>query len=296
MHPNVSDVAVVELPHKLQKYSFMGAFRPFTYPVALSTCLIGVLSAWWDGSLVTLNAILVLLGGFLLQAGVNLINDYADLDEFERSPETEVMERLIRRNFSIGMVCFALAIPIGLYLAVDRSLELLWLFVLGLIGALGYTMKPLNYKARGLAVVMVFWLMGVLMVCGSYVAAGGSLNPKIFCLSLPISCLVSLLLLSNEMRDYESDVELGLNTLTVRMGYSNSIRLYYALMAAPIVLTLLYALAGWVTHLWLLVVVLPFMWMPTRYLSYPAGQRRLLTPGTGRMVLVFGLVFCFMLQ
>jgi len=273
-----------------KKYSFLHALRPFSFGVALTTCLIGITAAWHEGVLVPLNGLLVLVGGLLLQAGVNLINDYADIEQLQRMGRTDAIDA-VRRNFRIGLGCFLLATPLGLYLVVDRSPALLGLFLLGLVGALGYTLDPINYKARGLAVVLVFWLMGVFMVVGSYIAAGGVLNGAIVARSVPISLLVSLLLLSNELRDYESDRAQGLKTLTVRAGLARSRGLYRLLLALTLFSTGMLWLAGLLETPWPLSIALPFIYRPLRYLNNPPERRRPLTPATGQLVMVFGLLF-----
>lgn len=277
------------------RYSFLHALRPFSFPVALTTCLIGLTTAWQADELIPLNAALVLLGGLLLQAGVNLINDYSDLAQLRQQPGAGQLALQVQRNFAWGLGCFLAAVPIGFYLVLDRSFDLLWLFVVGLVGALGYTLKPLNYKARGLAVVLVFWLMGVLMVSGSYVAAGGLLNRDILLLSVPISLLVSLLLLSNELRDYEADQAEGLKTLTVRIGYRAAQGLFYLLLLATLVWSLGLTWGGLLAQPWWLLAALPFGLRLHRYLTLPAGARRVLTPATGQLVMVFGLLFCLAL-
>lgn len=277
---------------ELQKYRFWRALRPFSFGVALATCLIGLTAAWHEGRLIPLNAVLVLLGGLLLQAGVNLINDYSDIEWLEAGPEAELAVQRIRRNFIIGLLCFLLAAVLGFYLVATRSFDLLWLFLLGLAGALGYTLKPVNYKSRGLGVVLVFWLMGVLMVAGAYVAGGGALNGRILLLSVPISVLVSLLLLSNELRDFEADRRQGLLTLTARAGYCFGAWLYRALLLACVLSVVALATMDMLQRPWLMVIALPFMLWPLRYLGLPAAKRRPLTPATGRLVMVFGILFC----
>ncbi|KEA63225.1 1,4-dihydroxy-2-naphthoate polyprenyltransferase [Marinobacterium lacunae] len=278
------------------KYTFLHALRPFSFGVAVTTCLIGITAAWQEGVLIPLNALLVVIGGLLLQSGVNLINDYSDIELLSGEEGSACLIAAIRRNFRAGIGCFLLATPLGLYLVADRSMALLGLFALGLAGALGYTLNPVNYKSRGLAVVLVFWLMGVFMVVGSYVAVGGVLNRAIIAQSIPISLLVSLLLLSNELRDYESDRDQGLKTLTVRAGFTQAKRLYWLLMASTLIACLVLWVSGLLATPWPLLISLPFMIRPLRYLNTSAEQRRPLTPATGQLVMVFGLLFCFALN
>ncbi|WP_286237346.1 prenyltransferase [Neptuniibacter halophilus] len=271
------------------KYQFWRALRPFSFSVALVVCLTGVLAAFQDGFADYVLAALVLSAGLLLQAGVNLINDYSDLD----LPGLDACQhKLIRRNFSLGLVCFLLAAGIGLYLISASGLVLLWLSLTGLIGALGYTLEPINYKRRGLAVALVFWLMGVLMVLGSYYALSAQLSWRAFYLSLPVSLFTSLLLLSNELRDYESDRDHGIATLSVRLGFVRAAWLYRSGLVMLVVLVLWLTASDILPTAYWTLLSLPVVVLPLRHLQKAAPERVALTPETGRAFLCFGLCYC----
>lgn len=276
----------------LGKYAFIRALRPFSFPVALVTCLIGILLAALQQPIDLISAVLVLVGGVLLQAGVNLINDHADIRLLRQQPGQEGLINAIRYNFRCGMLCFLLAAVIGFHFVVEQGMGFLLLCVLGLVGALGYTLSPVNYKSRGLGVVLVFWLMGVLMIAGSALAMGAQLNTALLLQTVPVSLLVSLLLLSNELRDYESDRQDGLHTLTVRIGYAASVRLYLILLAsAYLMAVVLLALGLLPGALWLLPSLL-LVFKPVRLLRAASDHRRPLTPATARLLLGFGGLFC----
>ncbi len=280
-------------PQSLDKYRFTKALRPFSFPVAIIACLVGIVAAYADGVWQPISVALILVAGVLLQAGVNLINDHTDLPLIIGSDSQQIAARKqISINFKVGLLCFTLAATIGLYLIVQTGIPLLVISVLGLLGALGYTVAPLNYKNRGLGVVMVFWLMGVLMITGSYLAAGASFDPKIIWLSLPVSFLVSLLLLSNELRDYERDQRDGLKTLTVRMGYRFSSSLYIVLIVATLLSSLILKTFGYLSYIWPLLIILLLALPPLRMLKVSAEKRHKITPLTARLLLGFGAVFC----
>ncbi|SMR73167.1 1,4-dihydroxy-2-naphthoate octaprenyltransferase [Marinobacterium sediminicola] len=279
-------------PQDLGKYAFFRALRPFSFPVALVTCLIGILLAAQQQWIDPVEAVMVLIGGVLLQAGVNLINDHADIKLLRQQSQDGRRIEAIRRNFRVGMLCFLLAAAIGFHFVIERGLGFLLLCLLGLIGALGYTVSPINYKNRGLGVILVFWLMGVLMIAGSAVALGASISLALALHTLPVSLLVSLLLLSNELRDYETDRRDGLQTLAVKIGYQPAVRIYFGLMAAAyLVVALLMALGLLPGAFWLL-LSLPLALKPVGLLQAPAGQRGPLTPATARLLLGFGVLFC----
>ncbi|MCU7885624.1 MAG: prenyltransferase, partial [Candidatus Thiodiazotropha sp. (ex Lucinoma annulata)] len=210
------------------KYTFLGAMRPFSLVVAIATCGLGISLALIDHGEDGWLAWLVLTAGLLLQIAVNLINDYPDLENATLDLATQ---RSIRRNAKIGWAVMLLAVAIGLYMVSIRGYPLLLLGLVGVAGAWGYTGGKVNYKQRGLGIILVFLLMGVLLIGGSYYVLTGRYTMEVFWLSLPFSLLSSLLLLSNELRDFESDRDAGIRTLIVRIGYDSGVRLYYLLVS-----------------------------------------------------------------
>lgn len=271
------------------KYQLIRALRPFSLPVALITCLVGIVAASEFPGFSVLLAGIVLTAALVLQAGVNLINDYADLDAV-----TDLqVSALIRRNFRYGLGCFAIATALGLYLVTQTGVELLWLFLLGLAGALGYTLEPVNFKRRGLAVVLVFWLMGVLMVAGSYYILAGTVTAEIVWQSVPVSLITSLLLLANELRDEASDRDAGIGTLTVRIGYHYAVSLYRLMLIGVFVTSAGLWHSGLLSQGWW-ALSLP---VAAVLLTVPDSGKSLdrLPPLTGRFFLLFGLLYCLSL-
>ncbi|SEQ60701.1 1,4-dihydroxy-2-naphthoate octaprenyltransferase [Amphritea atlantica] len=271
------------------KYSLGRALRPFSFSVALITCLVGIVSASQQPGFSYSAAVLIILAALLLQAGVNLINDHADL---QRLSSTLARGRVVR-NFRLGLVCFLLAAVIGIYLISYAGLGLLLLLLVGLAGALGYTVEPVNFKRRGLAVILVFWLMGVLMVCGSYYILAGEVNWPLFWRSIPVSLISSLLLLANEIRDVDSDRAAGINTLTVRIGITRARTLYLLLLLSVVLVTSLLWITGVIGGIWWLASV-PLIWLLYKQQQEVQG-RASLPPASGRFFMLFGLLYCLSL-
>lgn len=274
---------------KYDKYSLGRALRPFSFSVALITCLVGIVSAANTAGFSYPVASLILLGALLLQASVNLINDHADLQYLT----DRVVRAKIVRNFRLGLGCLLAAAAIGIYLISYAGLGLLALLLVGLAGALGYTVEPVNFKRRGLAVVLVFWLMGVLMVCGSYYILAGEINWLIFWRSVPVSLISSLLLLANEIRDVTSDRDEGIRTLTVRLGLRRARMLYLALLVSVVVLAAVLWSVGAISGFWWLASV-PMIWLLYKKQQDDIG-RAMLPPASGRFFMLFGLLYCLSL-
>ena len=272
----------------MDKYQTGRALRPFSFSVALVTGLTGIVTAANIAEVSVIYAMLLLLACVLLQAGVNLINDYSDLQQYSLSDR---QQRAIRRNARYGASCFAVAALIAAYFVYLRGLPVLLLVVLGAAGALGYTLEPLNLKRRGLAVFAVFWLMGVWMVSGISYLLTAQFSWLVVLQSVPVGLLSALLLLANEIRDIEQDWRDACRTLSVRLGLPVAASLYRLLLVVlGAVCLLLWALE--VNQLiWPVICSLPLMWRLPAIARSGHWQRRKLPPLTGRFYLVFGLLY-----
>ena len=281
-------------PGAQKAFDFVTALRPFSLVVALVSCGLGIKLASPQGGTEVAIAVAVMISGLLLQCGVNLINDRADMYYLTADADkTNASRRQILRNFYAGLLCFALAAAIGVGIARQTGPAVMVVGLVGLLGAYTYTQEPFNYKRRGLGVVFVFVLMGVLMVQGAYLAVTGEFSLNVLTHSLPISCLVALLLLSNELRDYEKDAAQGIRTLTVRISLANAVRLYWSLVLAAYLITGLLIVSGDLKpSLWLM-LPLPLLPLLARHLR--AAERRPLTPDTGQFLLLFGVGYALAL-
>lgn len=274
----------------LEHYKLLNALRPFSLVVAIIACGLGILIAWNEGYTHGGIAILIMLGGILAQSGINLINDIEDLalipEEFQQQ---HAVKNMIHRNVKVGIWCFVVAALIACYLVYLQGWQLfILIFVSGLL-SLSYNIGPINFKQRGLAMIQVFLLMGILMVQGAYLAMTGHFSYSALLHSIPVSLLVSLLLLSNELRDWETDTRDNLKTLTVRIGYENGVRFYWGLVLLAYLLVGQFFMNGYIAHLYWFLIPLPLLIPINRYLH--ADERPQLTPLTGRFFFLFGLSY-----
>jgi 1,4-dihydroxy-2-naphthoate octaprenyltransferase len=274
------------------------AIRAPSLVIALVSCGLGAALAWRDGLGDTLSTILVLAAGVVLQAGVNLVNDFFEFkssrvdDKFAHlgmfGPERQLVEWFI---FLSGLAGFAAVVPAGLYLAWRSGWPFAALGAAGLVGGYAYTGEPLNYKRRGLGVPLVFFLMGVLLIAGSYYAVARTLSMRIVLLSMPVSALVSLILLANELRDFEADGRHGIRTLTVRIGYRRASVLYLILLASAYLGIGALGVTGLVPHAWIVCAAVPFAVSPTVLVFRSHERRQSIIPRVMLHHLVFGSLY-----
>lgn len=277
----------------LNHYHFLKAARPFSLVVGLVSCTLGVYLAWIEGYEYLGRAFLIAFAGVTAQAGINLINDLEDLKFIDtRQEDGRHASTAIRQNAWYGLGCFSVSITAAGYLISLHGWPLFWLITSSAITALSYNLGPINFKHRGLSMIQVFLLMGVLMVQGAYYSMSGHFSLGVLLHSIPISLLVSLLLLSNELRDWEYDSAHGVRTLTVRIGYKNATRVFWALISCSYLLAIgLLQYARPNSSSMIILLIIPLFVIKPINRAINANVRPELTPLTGRFFLLFGLSY-----
>ncbi|WP_162880748.1 prenyltransferase [Paraliobacillus sediminis] len=294
-----------DLP-KLSKqtvYDLFKATRPLSLTLALYSTTIGMVIAYHDGYLFgasylwldLLKILLVTVAGLFVQTGANLINDYFEC-EYKYRPQSMKKYRFLGKKrtvfdiiiFLIGMACFGATGLIGLILLVLTSKELFVVGILGIIGSYAYTGEPIVYKKRGLGTLLSFVLMGPLMVYGAYVVFSESFSWSPIILSLPVSLLIPALMLSNELRDFDRDKQLGIKTMTVRLGFLFGRNLYVGLLLSCYILVIIFVVLSYLPIYSLFV----FATVPLALNSYQliALNQKSLVPETNKLHLTFGLI------
>ncbi len=279
------------------------AARPFSLSLALYATWVPLALAVRDQLLPgdppgigVLRAILVTLSGLAVQAATNLINDYFE-SGIKNAPESRRRYRFLGRErgafeilvFLLALACFGFTALAGLYLVLTVTPALLWIGALGLVGGYGYTGEPVVYKRYGLGAVLSFALLGPLMNYGAWLGVGGAPSWRPVLVALPTSLLIPAMMLANEIRDVERDADLGIRTLTVRIGRGAGQALYdglliltfgWAAALVPLGLAPAATLVSW--------AALP---LALRARIRVAGRRRDAIPATNLLHLVFGALY-----
>ena len=195
------------------------ASRPWAFTASAIPICVGAAYAWLEGVFHPFLFLLTLIGGILIHAGTNYINTYGDfksgVDTVESAvtcPQLVTGEMQASHMKWVGIACFALAALIGLCLTWVVGWPLLVVGILGIIAGYMYT-DGFAYKYLGIGSIAVFFLMGPLMVWGSYFVQTGRNNWLVLLVSLPVAFLVSSILHSNDIRDIAHDEGAHIKTL-----------------------------------------------------------------------------------
>jgi 1,4-dihydroxy-2-naphthoate octaprenyltransferase len=212
---------------------FQGA-RPRTLGAAVSPVLVGTAVASRYGEVIWWRAGFCLLLAVALQVGVNYANDYSDgirgVDTQRRGPVRLTASGLAPpvRVKQAAMLSFAAGGLAGIVLAVAVDWRLVVVGAASILAAGLYSGGPKPYASSGLGEVMVLVFFGFVATCGSayvhlrrvpWLAVGAA---------VPVGLLACAILLVNNLRDVDSDREVGKRTLAVRVGKARTRVLYRA--------------------------------------------------------------------
>ncbi len=281
------------------------ASRPLSLTLALYSTTLGIVIAHLEGNLFSGNLsrdlcliFLVTIAGLAVQTATNFINDYFECEIKYVSYRSQGKKRHSflgqkRSSFDIlifilGIACFAITGIIGLYLVHLTTTRLVIIGFLGMIGGYSYTGEPIVYKKRGLGMPLSFLLMGPLMVYGSYLVFAEQFSWSPIILGMPVSLMIPMLMLSNEIRDYKRDQEWNIKTLTVRLGYKIGKSLYLLLLITSYALILLYVILGMIP----ISTLLTFLTIPLAIKSYKtvSHAKKNGVPITNKLHLSFGII------
>lgn len=267
---------------KAKARAWKEAVRPLSLTASLVPLLLGGALAFS-----TLHALhiglflLTLIGGVMIQAGTNMINDWKDADRDNENVEgirpftggsRMIQLGLVSRADMgfFGMILSGIAAIIGFYLVAVSGWGLVPLILYGLLAGLFYTSEKGKFSfinmAPGLAEFLIATTYGVLMTMGAFYVQTGYFSLQAFLISLPVALFISNVLLINQFQDAESDARSGKKTLVVRLGKLKAKNLLIASFITGYVIIALLPVLGYSTYnIYFAFLSVPFAVQAIRY-------------------------------
>jgi 1,4-dihydroxy-2-naphthoate octaprenyltransferase len=291
-----SDTSTIpaEGPRVARPRDWLAGTRPRTLPAAVVPVFIGTGVAFGYGKFSPWRAVLALVVALALQIGVNYANDYSDgirgSDERRVGPTRLVAAGLARPKqvLAAAFACFGVACVAGLVLAIFTSW---WLILVGAAAVAAgwfYTGGSHPYGYRGFGEIAVFAFFGVAAVAGTAYVQLVRFTWLELVAAIPAGLLSCALLMVNNLRDIDSDAEVGKRTLAVMLGDARSRTVYVASLLVPFAVALAMTPVRPLTALTL--IALPLAFGPIKAVRSGASGRALIAAlgQTGRLQLVFG--------
>jgi 1,4-dihydroxy-2-naphthoate polyprenyltransferase len=228
------------LPQTL--HSVFIATRPWSFAMSLISVSVGTLLAAETGPVSWAWFFLVAVGIVCFHATANVYNDYFDtlykIDQPDSPTARYRPQPILSGLFTPkgllveGIVLSVITVCIGLLLAFERSMYVLWIGLIGFLASVFYTAGPIKFKYRAWGEFFVFLMWGPLMFEGAYAVQRQALSLKVFYISIPFGVLVALVLLANNIRDIAYDSRQGIRTIGILLGSRQSLLLYAGLILA----------------------------------------------------------------
>ena len=230
--------------------SWFWAVRPFTLPASVVPVLVGTALAIHDGFFDGPRFVLTLLGSLLVQIGTNLVDEYTDHEKGGSQGKLLAPYKVIALGLlspqavrAGAVLSFGVATVIGVYLVLVTSWGLLFFCAASLVVAYSYSAGPLPLGNVGLGQPLVFVFMGLLMVMATYYVQTATLTSQAWLAAVPVACLVTAILVVNDLRDIDVDRQAGKITLVSRFGAGFGLRVFLLLVAGAYVSVLLWVVA-----------------------------------------------------
>ena len=199
-------------PTPSKRRAWLLAVRPPTLPAAVAPVLAGTGVAAVDGEFEAGRFFLALIGAIFIQIVVNFANDLSDFRRGADTPDRLGPPRAVaqgwlsQREMTIGIsLATAAALIVGIVLTLIVGWPILIIGGASLIAAVTYTGGPLPYGYRGLGDLICFLFFGFIAVMGAGYVQIEDLTWELAAASVPVGCLVTAILVVNNLRDIQTD-------------------------------------------------------------------------------------------
>jgi 1,4-dihydroxy-2-naphthoate octaprenyltransferase len=196
--------------------------------------------------------VLVAVVILLFHIAVNTISDYRD---FKKGIDTEdslgssgmLVKRLVdpKKVYYIGLTSLGIGSIIGIVAAFLITLKLLFAGIIAVMACYFYSEPPLGYKYKAFGELAVFIIFGPLLfiVCGIALLDNTSIDflVNFLLLSVASGILTVLVLLSNNLRDYEYDKAKSNTTLVSIIGLKYGYGLFFSLIHLVFLLSIFFS-------------------------------------------------------
>jgi 1,4-dihydroxy-2-naphthoate octaprenyltransferase len=297
----VNPTATTAPPRPSRARAWLLAIRPATLPAAVGPVLVGLAVAVGLGVFEPLPALAALAVALLLQIASNVANDLSDfrsgVDSEARlgPPRAAAQGYLDEREMLVGLgIIVGLTGLVGLYLVWLGGPIILALGLAAIVSAFAYTGGPWPYGYHGLGEVFVFVFFGLVAVAGTTYLQTLTWEPLAIMAAIPVGCLITAILVVNNLRDIDTDRAAGKRTLAVMLGERGAMAEYDLLLGVAYAVPAALVIAGDAPAAALLPLASAPLAVALLRVVHAGGDPRRLNPvlkQTARLSLLFALLF-----
>jgi 1,4-dihydroxy-2-naphthoate polyprenyltransferase len=243
--------------------------RPHTLTAAFVPVLLGTVLALQHTDIHFPLFLAMLAASLLIQAATNMFNEYYD---FIRGLDTEhsvgIGGAIVRNGvkpstvMTIAFSFYGIALLLGIFIVVNSTW---WLAAIGLVcmaAGYFYTGGPMPIAYTPLGEIVSGLFMGLIIILISFYIQTSMITTYSILISVPVSILVGMILLANNIRDLDGDKENGRKTVAILLGKKGAIALLGSMF--------------FITYAWVAGLVLfagAPAWLFVSYLSIPKAVK-----------------------
>ncbi len=281
--------------------------RPKTLGAAVAPVLVGSSLAHYENSFNLTISLLALLVSVSIQIAVNFANDYSDgikgTDNQRIGPVRLVGQNLASPQAvkNAAFLFFFIAAISGLIITIlTKQWWFLLLGISAIIAAWTYTGGPKPYGYAGFGEIFVFIYFGLVAVLGTTYAQTLFFKPYFFIFAISIGLFATAILVTNNLRDREKDLQNKKITLAVKLGDRKTRGLYATLLILPFVLVGLMFFtnnSAIFTTIQIQLLALPVAWQALKPVLAKVEGKELIAvlTKTGQTELFWALLVCIAL-
>jgi 1,4-dihydroxy-2-naphthoate octaprenyltransferase len=203
------------------------AARPKTLSAAVTPVLMAhfLVDSYSSTHVSILLSLLALSSAVLIQIGTNFFNDVIDFQSGADSSERKGPHRLLLQGKvsetklrAAAQACFLLALILGIPLVLKGGLIILAIGITSIIIGYSYSAPPLKLAYRGIAEPFVVIFFGIIATIGIELVHTKTFTVLGLLSGLQLGLLATVLMVINNIRDYEQDRKSGKKTSVARFG------------------------------------------------------------------------------
>ncbi len=250
--------------------------RPVSLPQSMIPALTAIFLCAWNENFSIWLGIISLIGVMFAHLSMNLIDDYFDYRKMESGYRDALVREGIRartlkcaylvsgeatlKQLRIAIVLFALpAILAGIVVLVLRGYPILIIAGITIILGISYSGNPLKLSYRGFGELVIGIIFGPLIVIGMGLASAGTINGMLIVTGITMGLLVTNILFTHSVMDYEADLRASKATLAILVK-KDSLKLFFSslFIFLPYIVFILGWALGYYSPIYLVVLLTVF--------------------------------------
>ncbi|WP_373894845.1 1,4-dihydroxy-2-naphthoate octaprenyltransferase [Virgibacillus natechei] len=248
------------------RFSWLQLMRPMTFSATISPVLAGTALAAFEGPIRFDILIVLLIAALFIQASANMLNDYYDFSNGQDQEKWMAADNITGSkplHHKIPFVAWSIigiAVILGAWISIQTTWWIAFIGTIGILVGFAYSAGQRSLASLGLGELVAALFLGFVTTGLGYIVQGHAINTPVLMIAFLFALLISTMILTNNIRDLKKDQGYR-NTLAMRLGRRNGIRLLTALLTTAylwMIILILFQIVSWMTIITMLAIPIAY--------------------------------------